>query len=202
MAQCPACRSDRVYKGYRPAPLLLRLIRIHEFLCEGCNLQFRTFSLLPPRSRRRKGKNSKSRSQDDARLIEPTPVPQINIVEPAPLPRKNSHVNPLLAQAANAGAASVGQPLSPPTRSVSSDPPKATIKAQWQMPAEALEDLETRQQSHRSHQICPQCGKSDTERRRRKWWEKAAFAFTSIRAYKCRICGEHFYARRKPKADA
>ena len=203
MAQCPACRSDRVYKGYRPAPLLLRLIRIHEYLCEGCNLQFRAFSLLPPRSRRRKGKN-KSHSQDDARLIEPTPVQKINIVEPtsAPLPRKNPHVNPLLAQATSAGAASVSPPLSPPSRSASSDPPKATIKAQWQMPAEALEELETRRQSHRSHQVCPQCGKTDTERRRRNLWEKVAFAFTSIRAYKCRICGNNFYARRKPKADA
>jgi hypothetical protein len=181
--------------------LLLRLIRIHEFLCEGCNLQFRAFSLLSPRSRRRKGKNSKSRAQGDARLIEPTPVPQINIVEPAPVPRKNPHANPLLAQATSTGAAGANSPLSSPVRSASSDS-KPTIKAQWQMPAGALEEFEMRRQSHRSHQICPQCGKSDTERRRRKLWEKVAFAFTSIRAYRCRICGERFYARRKPKTEA
>ncbi|HEX4947448.1 MAG TPA: hypothetical protein VFZ34_12320 [Blastocatellia bacterium] len=76
---------------------------------------------------------------------------------------------------------------------------KATIKGQWEMPAEALEEFESRR-SHRSHQVCPSCGTTDTERRRRKLWEKAAFAFTSIRAYKCRICGLDFYARRKPKA--
>lgn len=200
MVKCPACRSDRVYKGYRPAPLLLRLIRIHEFLCEGCNLQFRAFSLLSPRSRRRKGKNRKDHSQDNVRLIEPNP--QVKIVEPVPVPQKNPHANPLLAQATSAGAMSVTPSLPPPAKPAASEAAKPTIKAQWQMPAEALEELETRRQSHRSHQTCPQCGTSDTERRRRKLWEKVAFAFTSIRAYKCRICGEHFYARRKPKTNA
>lgn len=200
MAKCPACRSDRVYKGYRPAPFLFRLIRIHEFLCEGCNLQFRAFSFFSPRSRRRKGKNSKKSSPDDARLIEPTA--QVRIVEPAPLQRSNPQANPLLAQATSAGATNVTPPLPPPARSASSEPAKSTIKAQWQMPAEALEELETRRHSHRSHQVCSQCGKSDTERRRRKLWEKIAFAFTSIRAYKCRICGNEFYARRKPKTNA
>ncbi len=199
MTKCPACRSDRVYKGYRPAPILLRLIRIHEFLCEGCNLQFRAFSLLPPRSRRRKGKNKSSHSPDNARLIEHNV--QVRIVEPTPLPLNNPQANPLLAQATSAGATSVAS-LPPPTRAAASDPAKPTIKAQWQMPAGTLEELETRRQSHRSHQVCTQCGQSDTERRRRKVWEKVAFMFTSIRAYKCRICGNDFYARRKPKHEA
>ncbi len=200
MVKCPACRSDRVYKGYRPAPLFLRLLRFHSCLCENCNLQFRGFSLLPPRSRTRKGK--KGNSQKSPRIIEPdTPV---KITEPAPIPqpRNNSQTNPLLAQAASARASGASQPLPPKAMSSQSNSPKSTIKGQWEMPAEALEEIETSRRSHRSHQVCPSCGATDTERRRRKMWEKAAFAFTTIRAYKCRICGSGFYARRKHKAEA
>lgn len=201
MAKCPACRSERVYKGYRPAPLLLRLLRIHDFLCENCNLQFRGFSILSPRSRTRKGK--KNPSQQSSRIIEPDTV--IKITEPAPLsqPRTNSQSKPLLVQTASAAASGVSQPLPPPkARPAQNEPVKQTIKGQWQMPAEALEELETSRRSHRSHQICPHCGATDTERRRRKLWEKAAFALTAIRAYKCRICGSDFYARRKQKTEA
>ncbi len=196
MAKCPACRSDRVYKGYRPAPFLLRLLRFHNCLCENCNLQFRGFSILPPRSRTRKGKN---RSQKSSRIIESdTPIA---ITEPAPLPpgRNNSQSNPLLMQAASAGASGVSQTLPPKAMSTQSEAAKPTVKGQWEMPAEALEDLEKGRRSHRSHQVCPNCGATDTERRRRKMWEKAVFAFTTLRAYKCRICGSDFYARRKPK---
>ena len=200
MAKCPACRSDRVYKGYRPAPLLLRLLRFHNCLCENCNLQFRGFSILPPRSRTRKGK--KNNAQKNSRIIEPdTPI---KITESAPMsqPRNNPQSNLLMAQAASAGASSVSQPLPPKAMSTQSEPAKSTIKGNWEMPAEALEELETSRRSHRSYQVCPNCGATDTERRRRKMWEKAAFAFTTIRAYKCRICGSDFYARRKHKTEA
>ncbi len=201
MAKCPACRSERVYKGYRPAPLLLRLLRIHDFLCENCNLQFRGFSILSPRSRTRKGK--KNQSQQSSRIIEPdTPI---KITEPTPVspPRTNPQSKPLLAQTASVAASGVSQPLPPPkARPAQSEPVNQTIKGQWQMPAEALEELETSRRSHRSHQICPHCGATDTERRRRRLWEKAAFALTAIRAYKCRICGSDFYARRKQKTEA
>lgn len=196
MAKCPACRSTRVYKGYRLAPLLLRLLRIHEFLCENCNLQFRGFSILPPRSRSRKGK--KSNSQKNSRIIEPDPP--VKITEPAS--QAPPRPNPLLAQAASTGAAGASQPLPPKAMPTQSETAKSTIKGQWEMPAEALDDLEKSRRSHRSHQVCPNCGATDTERRRRKMWEKAAFAFTTIRAYKCRICGSDFYARRKQKAEA
>ena len=200
MAKCPACRSDRVYKGYRPAPLFLRLLRFHNCLCENCNLQFRGFSILPLRSRSRKGK--KNHSQQSSRIIEPdTPD---KITEPAPMSqsRTTSQRNPLMAQAASAGASGVSQPLPPKAMSTQSEPAKSTIKGNWEMPAEALEELETSRRSHRSHQICTHCGATDTERRRRKLWEKAAFVFTTIRAYKCRICGSSFYARRKQKTEA
>lgn len=198
MAKCPACRSTRVYKGYRPAPLLLRLIRIHDFLCESCNLQFRGFSILPPRSRSRKGK--KKHSQDNSRLIEPTTP--VNLAESPSMaqPRNHAQPNPMLAQAAGAASSGVSQPLPSQAMASQSESAKPTVKGQWELPAGALEEIETRRQSHRSHQVCPNCGATDTERRRRKMWEKAAFAFTSIRAYKCRICASDFYARRKQKS--
>lgn len=200
MAKCPACRSDRVYKGYRPAPLLLRLLRFHNCLCENCNLQFRGFSFLPPRSRRQKGK--KNHSQQNSRIIEPdTPV---KITEPAPMSQSHTHLqsNPLIAQAASAGASGGSQPLPPKAMPTQSESTKPTIKGQWEMPAQTLAELETSRRSHRSHQVCPHCGATDTERRRRRLWEKAAFVFTTIRAYKCRICGSDFYARRKQKTEA
>ena len=217
MAKCPACRSKRVYKGYRPAPLLLRLIRIHDFLCENCNLQFRAFSILPPRSRSRKGKNSKHHShhQQESQTQThqhqaPSSMPKMEAQAPINLGESNSvpqtRRKPLMAKATSAAASSVSQTL-PPKKPMTSqnDPPKSepppTIKAQWEMPADVLEELQTKRHAHRSHQVCPSCGATDTERRRRKMWEKAAFAFTNIRAYQCRICGADFYARRKPKAD-
>lgn len=199
MAKCPACRSTRVYKGYRPAPLLLRLVRIHEFLCENCNLQFRGFSILPPRSRKRKGKNRNE--QDDARII--APAPPVNLAEFPSLPQARNHTqyNPVRAQAAGAGTTGPSPSLPPKTMASQNEPAKPANRGQWELPAEALEELENSRRSHRSHQTCPSCGATDTERRRRKMWEKAAFAFTSIRAYKCRICGSDFYARRKLKTD-
>ncbi len=192
MAKCPACRSTRVYKGYRPAPFLLRIFFIHEFLCENCNLQFRAFSITPPRSRRRKGKKTSESS--------PRSSPSADL-EPSVVRQEAMPMNPLLAQAKSAAASGIGQSL--PVTSVTSQKeppaPPPTVQGQWQIPAQAFEELESHRRSHRSHQVCPSCGATDTERRRRKLWEKAIFAFTNMRAYKCRICGADFYARRKKK---
>ena len=189
MAKCPACRSTRVYKGYRPAPLLLRLVFIHDFLCENCNLQFRGFSLTPPRSRRRKSKKSSDHSSQTSY----SPNLEATVAQ-----QEIARNNPLLAQAQSAAA--VSQALPTPPRPAQQEPPAPPkVQGQWQMPAQEFEELETKRRSHRSHQVCPSCGATDTERRRRKLWEKAIFAFTDMRAYKCRICGADFYARRKKK---
>lgn len=196
MAKCPACRSKRVYKGYRPPPLFLRIFLIHEYLCEDCNLQFRAFSILPPRSRRR-GKQGKSQAQRSSHTLEVAPA--LHIQEPVAAPQPTN--NPLRAQTTSVATASVNPPPAPRPMPPPSEPPKPTIQGQWEMPAQALEELESRRHSHRSHQVCPSCGATDTQRRRRKMWEKAVFAFTDIRAYQCRICGEDFYARRKKKDD-
>ena len=199
MATCPACQSDRVYKGYRLAPLLFRLMRVHEFLCEGCNLQFRAFSILPPRTRTRKGKIRKSALPVVALSEEAMIVPTINEARSKASPADN----PLRMQMMSASSSERNQTF--PTMSMStqsettdqSPPPQK----KWEMSAQSLEELESNRKSRRSHQVCPHCGATDTERRRRKLWEKLVFAFTQIRAYNCRICGGDFYARRKKKDE-
>ena len=193
MASCPACRSTRVYKGYRPAPLLLRIFFIHDFLCENCNLQFRGFSLIPPRSRRRKGKKNKDETPVSSGYAE---------AKPTVAAQESIQITPLLAQAKRAAASGVSQALpTTPMPSHKEPPPSSTIQGQWQMPAQEFEELASKRKSRRSHQVCPSCGATDTERRRRKLWEKAIFIFTTIRAYQCRICGSDFYARRKQKEE-
>jgi transposase-like protein len=67
MALCPSCGSSRVRNGYRPAPLLLRVVGIRSLLCDNCNFQFRAFSPLPPRHAPRK-------SQRKADTFNPPPA--------------------------------------------------------------------------------------------------------------------------------
>ena len=38
---CPQCGSSRVRRGYHDPPLLLRMLGVYQFLCDGCNLLFR-----------------------------------------------------------------------------------------------------------------------------------------------------------------
>ena len=55
--RCPQCGSQRVRRGYRDAPLLLRLIGVYNLLCDNCNLLFRGFAVpgtVPPRGARRR----------------------------------------------------------------------------------------------------------------------------------------------------
>ncbi len=199
MATCPACQSERVYRGYRLAPLLFRLIRIHEFLCEGCNLQFRAFSVLPPRTRTRKGKTRKpalplANLPEDAMV-----VPIINEPNAKNVPSDNSRRIQAMSAASSGGNQTVPTRPMPTQSEITSQAPPPQKK--WEMSAQTLDELESNRKSRRSHQVCPHCGATDTERRRRKLWEKLVFAFTQIRAYNCRICGGDFYARRKKKDE-
>jgi hypothetical protein len=41
--RCPKCRSSRIRKGYKPTPLILRMVGIHHLLCNHCNLLFTGF---------------------------------------------------------------------------------------------------------------------------------------------------------------
>ena len=43
--KCPKCRSSRIRKGYKPTPLLFRLVGIHYLLCNHCNLLFTGFAV-------------------------------------------------------------------------------------------------------------------------------------------------------------
>jgi hypothetical protein len=43
--KCPKCRSRRIRRGYKPTPLLMRLVGIHYLLCNHCNLLFTGFAV-------------------------------------------------------------------------------------------------------------------------------------------------------------
>ncbi len=43
--RCPKCRSSRIRKGYKPTPLIFRLVGIHYLLCNHCNLLFTGFAV-------------------------------------------------------------------------------------------------------------------------------------------------------------
>jgi hypothetical protein len=43
--KCPKCRSSRIRKGYKPTPLIMRLVGIHYLLCNHCNLLFTGFAV-------------------------------------------------------------------------------------------------------------------------------------------------------------
>ena len=60
--KCPKCRSSRIRKGYKPTPLIMRLVGIQHLLCNLCNLLFTGFAVpgTVDRPARRAGKNSNS----------------------------------------------------------------------------------------------------------------------------------------------
>ena len=43
--RCPKCRSSRIRKGYKPTPLILRVVGIYYLLCNHCNLLFTGFAV-------------------------------------------------------------------------------------------------------------------------------------------------------------
>jgi hypothetical protein len=61
--KCPKCRSSRIRKGYKPTPLLLRLVGIHYLLCNHCNLLFTGFAV--PGTVGRPNKKASHRSSSD-----------------------------------------------------------------------------------------------------------------------------------------
>jgi hypothetical protein len=61
--KCPKCRSSRIRKGYKPTPLLFRLVGIHYLLCNHCNLLFTGFAV--PGTVGRPSKKAAARSGSD-----------------------------------------------------------------------------------------------------------------------------------------
>lgn len=44
--RCPRCNSSRIQHGYNDSPEFLRLVGIHELLCNNCNLEFKGLAPL------------------------------------------------------------------------------------------------------------------------------------------------------------
>jgi transposase-like protein len=193
MPTCPACKSSKVYEGYRRTSLIGRLLRVHEYLCEHCNLQFQAFSLRSPRAMKRR---SRSSDEQFSNFI-------VKDINKHPSPPKQ----PTADQAAVSHTSAAGHPRAevapqPPARSdarAAADRPEQPGGSALNL--SALQEKAQHRRSHRSRHVCPQCGATDTERRRRRLWERVAFYFTDVRAYACRICGSSFYARRKHKSE-
>lgn len=184
MVRCPVCKSGKVYQGYRKPSFILRFFRIHEFLCEYCNLQFQAFALREPRRKKRRQPGSHEEEFNRA-INQPLDSPRV--------------AQPRAVQQMAAATSQTG--VGPVAASHQSERQETPQKAGALLNLSALPEQTPHHRSHRSRHVCPQCGSTDTERRRRRLWERIAFFFTDIRAYVCRICGASFYARRKYKSS-
>lgn len=43
--RCPKCDSNRVRRGYRPTPMLMRMVGRYHLLCDNCNWEFTGFAV-------------------------------------------------------------------------------------------------------------------------------------------------------------
>ena len=71
--KCPKCRSSRIRKGYKPTPLLFRLVGIHHLLCNHCNLLFTGFAV--PGTVGKSSRKGASRTSSEAIKRERTDSP-------------------------------------------------------------------------------------------------------------------------------
>ncbi len=44
--RCPRCRSTRIQRGYGDSPIPLRIVGLHELLCNKCGLEFKGLDLF------------------------------------------------------------------------------------------------------------------------------------------------------------
>ncbi len=178
MKVCPSCGSSKIRNGYLRPPLLLRLLFIREFLCEGCNREFRTFALHPAKSRgvrmRRKANRFNQAPAVDLSLLNQA----ARNVKPAATPTFNC--DPVA--------------ITPPTRMEQAE--MRLPVGQRPSTAATLRPTKKRPSSH-ADRPCPHCGAHDTRRRHRQIWERMVLYFTEIRTYSCQSCGASFYARRE-----
>lgn len=203
MASCPSCQGSRVRAGYRPVAFPLRLLGFRELLCDDCNYLYRAFSPLPPPSGRRKSSSNK------ADVFMPAEVRKATTNGDAePVRYKQTATTSANRQVQNRRA-----PTSNPTqRTVSPPVPSVnTLKASPSAPAGPgpamaapirVDPASNPASSPKSTSpVCKYCGTSDTRRRARKLWERAAFAFSSKRPYLCNGCGKSFFAAKKKKIE-
>jgi len=180
MKLCPSCGSSKVRNGYLRPPLLLRLMLIREFLCEGCNLAFRAFALRPAKSRgvhvRRKADRFNEAPAVDLSLLNQA----VSKVKPAAAPTFN--FDPAM--------------VAPPARMGQAEM-KPELPVSHHQNAAATLSRAKKHQASRSDHPCPHCGSHDTRRRHRQTWERVILYFTEIRAFRCQSCSASFYARRE-----
>lgn len=67
--RCPKCRSSRIRKGYKPTPLILRVVGIHHLLCNHCNLLFTGFVVPGTMNRASNRGRTKARAPQKRRGI-------------------------------------------------------------------------------------------------------------------------------------
>jgi hypothetical protein len=77
--KCPKCRSSRIRKGYKPTPLLFRLVGIHYLLCNHCNLLFTGFAV--PGTVGRPNRKSHQRSGSEGIKAQSTDFPGPSITK-------------------------------------------------------------------------------------------------------------------------
>lgn len=178
MKVCPSCHSSKIRNGYLRTPLWLRLLSIRDFLCEGCNREFRTFALRPAKSRgtrlhRKADRFNQAPAVDLSLLNQTSPN-----VKPAATPTFN--FDPTV--------------MTPPARN---EPAEMGLPGSQHQNAAATLSPAKKHLSSFPDRSCPHCGSHDARRRHRQIWERVMLYFTQVRAYSCQSCGASFYARRE-----
>ena len=180
MKVCPSCGSSKIRNGYLRPPLLLRLLLIREFLCEGCNLEFRAFALRPAKSRG-------VRMRRKANRFNQAPAVDLSLLNQA-----SPNVKPATAPTFNFDPAMI----TPPAR-IEPAEMMPGLPVREHHSAAATHSQAKKHLSSRPDRPCPHCGSHDTRRRHRQTWERVILYFTEIRAFRCQSCGASFYARRE-----
>ena len=178
MVVCPSCGSSRIRNDYRPAPLGLRMVFIRALLCDYCNLQFRAFSLAPPRHGRKHIP------------VANTIIKEVQIERP-PL----KVLGPVENDGSIKESAAAIIPIQPDLRS-------EIVRVQEARNTKEAQEANLPKDQQKANAICPECGSSWVRRRQRTGLERAIFAFTNHKAFICRSCDASFYARAGSEENA
>ncbi len=63
--KCPKCRSSRIRRGYKPTPLVMRMVGIYHLLCNHCNLLFTGFAVPGTVGKSGKGRVRRGKDKQD-----------------------------------------------------------------------------------------------------------------------------------------
>ena len=178
MKTCPSCNSSNIRNGYLKPPLPLRLLLVREFLCEGCNFQFRAFALRPAKSR---GPHLHHK------VVRFNQAPAVDL---SSLKDSSSSIS-----STRQASRPLDQPMTAPPKPA--EQRELLLELQGKQPQpQATPDAAEHHLSSYPSRPCPQCGSHDARRRHRSLWERAILSLIGLRAYACQACGTSFYARR------